>query len=70
MRDRDPNQIAAALAERDKAAKTCPADKTWLGDKDCPKCGSTSAGPCWIKHNADGAFVETVRAIIERTNNV
>lgn len=65
----DPHQIVSALAERDKKASICPADKRHLGDKDCPKCGSSSAGPCWVKHNADAAFVEAVRAIIERDSN-
>lgn len=64
MSSADPHQIAKALAKRDKEASTCPADKQHLGDKDCPKCGASSAGPCWIKHNADGAFVEAVRASI------
>ncbi len=56
--------LVDALAIRDKAVAPCPADKRSLGDKDCPKCGSSSAGPCWLKVSADSTFVDSVRAAL------
>lgn len=54
-----------ALAIRDKSTEPCPADKRHLGDKLCPKCGSSSAGPCWLKVSADSTFVDSAREALK-----
>ena len=54
-----------ALAIRDKSTEPCPADKHHLGDKRCPKCGSSSVGPCWLKVSADSTFVDSAREALK-----
>lgn len=57
-------RIAAALAERKSRLDGCPARKAHLGDKPCPKCQATTAGPCWLNVEADAAFVDAIKEIV------
>lgn len=59
--------ITAALAERKSKLGTCPINNgspihEYL-DERCPKCGATSAGPCWVNVEADAAFVDAIKEV-------
>lgn len=58
-----PDKIVAALDEREAKLGQCPARLKSLGDKACPRCGATVAGPCWINVEADAAFVDAMKEL-------
>ena len=58
------DKIKVALAERKAKLDQCPARKGHLGDKLCPKCRATTAGPCWLNVEADAAFVDEIKELV------
>lgn len=56
--------IKAALAKRKAELDRCPVRKGGFGDKPCPECKATTAGPCWINIGADAAFVDAIKELL------
>lgn len=55
--------LQEALAARRRELDLCPARKGGMGDKPCPKCGATTAGPCWLNVAADATVVDVVKEL-------
>jgi len=54
-----------ALAARKRELDQCPARKRSMGDTPCPKCGATTAGPCWLNVSADATLVDVVKELAQ-----
>ena len=68
MTDEEVQKIAEGLTAYDAVVKDCPANKTFLGDKLCPKC---SAGPdegCREEIRAAFTFIGIVRDCLTKEN--
>jgi len=60
------DELRAALESYDAACAVCPINNpkvTRLSGGECPRCGSTSSGPCWVDVRAAHQFVVSVRAL-------
>lgn len=60
-------KVLAALAEHDETVLRCPVDHPRSPAEvvrgNCPSCGSSSRGPCWVKVGAATNLVNGIRAI-------
>jgi len=54
-------ELVAALTDYDSAGSDCPANKTFLGDKPCPRCGAGSRDGCGEVDRAAYRFIQTAR---------
>lgn len=59
--------LRAALAEYDAVSAACPANKQFLGEKLCPKCGAGPSEGCREDARAAYRFIQSVRTIIGET---
>lgn len=67
LRDVIPSaSLLAAVAAYDAAVAKCPANKTRLGNKLCPRCNAGPGDNCWPSNLAADDFVRSVKVIIAR----
>ena len=59
------NSLEAAMAAYDATIKACPANKQFLGDKLCPKCGAGPSEGCRRQISATFAVTEAARAALQ-----
>ena len=59
-------KVAEALDVRDGVVKSCPVNKpgSRVGEDECPQCGSSTSGPCWLTVSADSALERAVREAV------
>lgn len=61
------DELRPAIEAYDAACAICPINHPKAAQQsrgDCPRCGSTSAGPCWIDVRAAHQLVIKVRAAL------
>lgn len=58
--------LRADLGEYDAVVKVCPANKTFLGDKLCPKCKAGPDKGCGEEIVASAQFISSVRNILAK----
>ena len=56
--------LVEAVAAYDVTVKECPANKTFLGDKPCPKCKAGSDEGCRAEIRATRPVIEAARALL------
>lgn len=59
--------LADCLARYDEVVKACPANKTFLGERPCPKCGASSQEGCREENRAAFSFISNARATLAET---
>lgn len=57
--------LRAAVEKHALAERECPANKTHLGDKRCPKCGASSNEGCGPGNQAAWETVQAARAYLK-----
>lgn len=60
-------KIGGALETYDEVVRGCPANTSYLGDRDCPKCGAMRDEGCRNENRAAYTFIEQVRAYLADT---
>lgn len=61
------DRIKAALAEREKKLSFCPVNKRGYrgGSAPCPSCHARPNENCGINTQADAAFVDTIKELVQ-----
>jgi hypothetical protein len=60
-------ELVAALGAYDNAGADCPANKSFLGDKPCPRCGAGSREGCGEVDRAAYRFIQTARIALAKS---
>jgi len=56
--------LSEALASYDAVVRACPANKTFLGEKPCPKCGAMSNEGCREENRAAYGYIQETRTAL------